>query len=823
MASPPAVSSRVYTGIFGIALATLMNQILLTRLFSAAFYYHYAFAIVSLTMLGLTIGAMAVFLFSHKFPFASDSDNLGLFSGLYAVSSALAVAVFCSFQSLTALRWEMFMTALLLFLPGFIFSGIVVTHILTRNSRQVSGLYAADLCGAALGCILTMVALDLLGAINAILVAACLSAIVAFSFVRPSAHVWLRRGMAGLALLMTLLTVINITLSALQLPRLQLKHAKGDPRPGNSEQLWNSYSMVTIGATQLMPAWMWGPAQGYKFPNIEQKWMTIDANASTVMTRFNGDLSQIDYLRHEMLNSAYNLRKPQRVTVVGVGGGRDILSALVHGAAHVTGVEMNANLVKALTDTHADFSGNLARNPKIRLVNDEARSYLARTADKTDLIQLSLVDTWAATAAGAFALAENSLYTVDAWRVYLNALSDDGMLSISRWYNSHDHKGELYRMLTMTRAALLASGISNPSDHVVVVANYNIATLIVSKSPVWKSEISNLEAFTSAAGFRIILSPYFSESPMLRELLTSDTPAYSPLEAALDLTPPTDDRPFFFQMVRLQDGIKGIWDAFRSDSPKEAAQNRANLKSVELLLYILMTVTILTFAFIFLPLRYSRRSRSAGPGHSLFLVYFTMIGLGFMFLEIAQMQRLMIFLGHPADALSVVLFSLLVASGLGSFCTCSMPMQRTVPALALLCLVLAVIGGISDPLLQHFRGHATNLRILTALMLILPMGFFMGMCFPLGMKLVSDRHAEPLGSWLWGINGAASVLASILALMLAIAYGITATYWAGAAFYAVATLLMFKILATEPEEPEDEVEADEEAPVRLRGTVTPRL
>jgi hypothetical protein len=468
---------------------------------------------------------------------------------------------------------------------------------------------------------------------------------------------------------------------------------------------------------------------------------------------------------------ALHLRPNGSVYVIGAGGGRDVLSALAFGQRRVVAVEMNRAILEAVNGVFGDVTGHLDRDPRVRFVNDEARSYLARTDDRFDVIQISLIDTWAATAAGAFVLSENTLYTIGAWKTFLSRLTDRGVISISRWYR-RDQPHEVYRATVLAASALRDSGIADPRRHLMVVVVLDkregaentpgVATVITSRTPFTDADIDTLEATAKRLDFDVLLSPRAAMVPAFADIADAGRLDAFVAEAPVDLSAPTDDRPFFFKM----------------DSG--------------LLRNLLMFVLLLTVAFLVVPVLIAADARAVIRDPALSLT-FVAIGLGFMLVEIAQMLRLTFLLGHPTFSLSVALFGMLLSSGLGSYATSTLDpirmTRRLHQRLAALVIVLAVLGLATWPLIDAGHTAPTPVRVALALLLLVPAGFFMGMMFPLAMKLATVRRAS-LGPWLWGINGAASVCASVLAVVIATEYGISAAWWSGVVCYVVAAGLL---------------------------------
>jgi hypothetical protein len=421
-------------------------------------------------------------------------------------------------------------------------------------------------------------------------------------------------------------------------------------------------------------------------------------------------------------------------------------------------------------------------------VNDEARSWLARQRETFDVIQISLIDTWAATAAGAFVLSENSLYTVEAWRLFLERLTDRGILAVSRWY-FQDRPGEVYRLVALASRALQDAGIQQPRAHLLVIRNLRearddgqpegVGTLLLSRTPFDSADISRLEQVAADFHFEVVLGPHKAGDATFDGLTRVDQRDAVTEDFPLNIAPPTDDSPFFFHMLRLRD--------LASVELMSAGKNRHNLQAVFVLG--VLTITVIGLAALCLALPWwttGMRRDLAGSGP--LVTFFAAIGLGFMLIETSQMQRLIIMLGHPAYGLSVVLFAMLLSSGTGSYLT-----HRITPAdlgtkgmglLAALLGSLVAFGLVTAFFAHRLEGATTPVRILAAVAILAVPGLFMGMAFPLGMKAAADR--ERLTPWLWGVNGALSVCASVLAVGIALTWTISTAFWVGCAAYVVA-------------------------------------
>ena len=801
MTSHMTAAKTMYAGLFAVSLATLMYEILLTRIFSVTMWYHFAFVAVSVAMFGMTVGALLVYLRPTVFIQERSKYFLALSSLLFAVSIPFSFLTHLSIPfvpdtSIVGL-YSIGLTYAVIAVP-FILSGICVCIALTHFPNHVSKLYAADLAGAAIGCILLIFILNATDAPTAVIVVAFCASAGSLLFAAESTSPRLTRVALVTSLLLALLALGHGALVLKESPLLRIVWFKGNAATAPPlYERWNSFSYVRVLGDPNKPSSPWGWGLSPLYPpdrQVHQLVMDIDASAGTFLTRFDGNMDDVEFLKYDITNLAHYLRPHSAVLVVGTGGGRDVLSALAFDQDAVTGVEINKNIIEAVNTRFGSFTGHLDRNPKVVFINDEARSYIARQSRRFDIIQVSLIDTWAATAAGAFVLTENSLYTVEAWKIFLEHLSPRGILTFSRWY-FRDRPAEVYRLTSLAQASLKELGARNPRNHIIITTNLSrgrreaepdgIGTMLLSKEPFSESDIDRIEAVTRQLQFTIVLSPRFSLNPTFATIASEKDLGGFYADFPLDISPPTDDNPFFFHMLRLT-------DAFNRELWKQGSQS-FNLKAVFVLSALLVVVVLLTSLCIIVPLVLTTSNHSRLEKAWPYFMFFAAIGFGFMLVEMSQMQRLIIFLGHPTYGLSVVLFALLLSSGLGSYSTRNVEITgSTAPAtcrLVVLLCVLGVFGAITPYVSRMFEGSTTMIRIVVATAILFPLGLFMGMPFPLGMKAAA-RRSTALTPWLWGINGATSVCASVLAVAIALNSSISVSFWAGFGCYFTALIAL---------------------------------
>lgn len=781
----------MYVGVFLVTLVTLMYQILLTRIFSVTMWYHFAFLAVSVSMFGMTIGALIVYLRPGYFTDKRAEMHLSLSSLLFAVSIPLSFLLHISFPFRPAATVEGVFSSVVNYLVlavPFTFSGICVCIALTRFPTRVGSIYAVDLCGAAIGCVAILFLLQVLDAPTAVLAVAVLAALGGMCFVHRKEYpkLWYVSLFTGVTLA---LVITPYLFEEGREPLVRLTYVKNRIEPPALYEKWNSFSRIRIQGNPnlLRPPFGWGisPAfPGRGIPQARELVLDIDASARTWLTGWDGDSAKLEYLKYDIVNLVHFIRSDAKVFVVGAGGGRDVLSALVFGQKSVTAAEINGDIIKAVNERFGDFTGHLDRDPRVTFVVEDARSFIARQPGYYDIIQISLVDTWAATAAGAFVLAENSLYTLDAWKVFFDRLEPDGVLSVSRNYIG-ERPAEIYRTVSLAHEALLVAGAENPEDHIVLFrhkysSGNGIGTMLISKKPFSEANLATFHSLSSRLRFELMLAPGVAKNSEFASLVSATQYRDFVAGFPLDISPPTDDRPFFFQMLRFNDLF--------NDEVRQLGGASFNIRAIVVLGTLLAVVFGLTLLCIIVPLYLTRRTVDL-QGAMPFFMFFACIGFGFMFIEISLLQRMIVFLGHPTYSLSVVLFGLLLASGVGSMTTQSnadRPGGRhSWLRFALLLVTLTVCGIYAPDIVLAFQGSTTPARIATALALILPIGFFLGMPFPLGLAVASDR-ANALTPWFWGINGATSVCGSVVSLAVALMAGISATFWTGCAFYFLA-------------------------------------
>jgi spermidine synthase len=519
----------------------------------------------------------------------------------------------------------------------------------------------------------------------------------------------------------------------------------------------------------------------------------IDGSAGTPMARFTGNLEQLRYLAYDMSAVGHHLRAPRSALVIGAGGGRDILTARMFGIERIHAVEVNPLIAGFVRGPFRSYSGSPYDLPGVSFSVEDGRGFAARSDRSFDLIQLSAVDTTAALSAGALSLVEDSLYTVEAFEDYYDHLTAQGILTVTRNWTQESHPMAL-RSADLVRAAWSRRGHERPEDHLVLVAPAHGAkqrwgTLLASRSPFTSDDLARLRAIVAERGFTILYAPGAPGNPaVFRELLGSKRERARLLrQYPYDVRATSDDRPFFFFFLKpLGIGV----DASQYAGTAELFWDSRKTPRILLLLFGLVTALVTVFTFA-IPIVVGRLRLSQARGAGVGLLYFAGIGLGFILVELALIQRYTLLLGQPVFAFAAILGCILIASGLGSYLTGRVgatALRRLMPAaLAAVIFGVALHAILGPELLAAAMQLGLKGRLGVTIATLVPLGLVMGMPMPLGIRWLAQRAPNAL-AWAWGVNGSLSVMGTVLAMVLSIFFGITATMLCGAAAYGASLL-----------------------------------
>ncbi|MCP3869597.1 MAG: SAM-dependent methyltransferase [Gammaproteobacteria bacterium] len=770
-----------------VSAAALAYEVLLMRLFSIVQWHHFAYMVISLALLGY--GASGTFLSLMRDRLTASFHrsfivNAALFS-LSAVGCFL-LAQQLPFNTLEMFwdpdQWLLLLLCYLLLLIPFFFAANCICLCFARFPDGISRIYAFDLIGAGLGALGVILALHFqspLGVLRAIAILGLLAAALVSpgkGMLRP----WLTSvPYLSLALLITLLPTNWMTVRLSEYKPLSQTLQIADTRV--LEESSSPLGLLTLVESRFIPFRL---APGLSLLSSHeppaQLGVFIDGESPMAISRYQGNRESLSYLDYQTSALPYHLRRPGRVLILGMGGGSTVLQASYHRAENIEAVEVNPQLVQLIRERYADYAGWNWLRQVTRIHESEARGFVAASDSRYGLIQISLLDSANAAAAGVHALNESYLYTQEAITEYLEHLEPDGLLSVTRWLKLPPRDG--FKLLATATEALRHAGVKEPASRMLFIRGWGTSTLIVKNGEITKKDIQQLRHFCEARAFDLVHYPGISERQANRYNILAEPYFFQGAKALLgpdadafikhykfDLKPATDDRPYFFNFFK--------WAILPEALPMYRQGGVSLLElGYPILVLTLIQATLVSLLLIILPLRFLRAEQNVGEKADKLrvMLYFLSIGVGFMFIEMAYIQKFILFLSHPIYAIAVILSGFLVFSGLGSLYGGRLARRNRPQGLG---IVVILLGGTAVTylwLLPHLFSVLADLslaaKVSVTLLLIAPLSFCMGMPFPLGLSQVARQH-PPLVPWAWGINGCASLIGAILASLLSIHLG----------------------------------------------------
>ena len=523
--------------------------------------------------------------------------------------------------------------------------------------------------------------------------------------------------------------------------------------------------------------------------------MFTDADGMSAITRYDGNPESIAYLADVTAALPYQLLDEPDVLVLGAGGGSDVLLALYHDAARVDAVELNPQMSAFVAEVFADFAGRVYDDPRVTVHTAEARGFAAQNDRLYDLIQIGLLDSFAAAGSGVQALNESYLYTVEALSEYIGDLEDGGLLAITRWIKSPPRDN--LKLAAIAIEAIERSG-ADPARHLAVIRSWNTVTLMVRNGEFSSDDIGVIREFARSRSFDTVYFPGIDSRDANRFNLLDRPWLFEGIQAMLGdgadawfsdykyfIEPATDDRPYFSHFFK--------WRSLAEVLALRGAGGAGLIEWAYLIVVAtLVQAVVVGGLLILLPLATMSRTWTGGLRYG---SYFFLLGLAFLFVEIAFIQKFTLFLSHPLYSVAVVLASFLVFAAAGSAYSAGMRSAAVARAFRPVTIAVAGVVGVAivylfalPPLFAWLIGVTDSLRILLSVVLIAPLAFCMGMPFPLGLRQVAE-DAPDFVPWAWGINGFASVISAVLATLLAIHFGFTVVIALALLLYVAAASL----------------------------------
>jgi hypothetical protein len=774
-----------------VSFASLLLELAMTRLFSVVLFYHFAFFAISVALLGLGSGGV----FAHVRREWLQGFAIGKLGAVLCLLNSACILGAMEVVLRTPVTLEVsgrnFGKLTIIYLAAatsFFFTGLLFSTLFARSSSAISHLYGADLAGGSLACLAVVPLLNLIGAPNALIFSSAAMAVAAALW---AGKTWLRS--LALGVVAVLLGLISANHSGRIVDVIYAKGILRDPKWIEFAR-WNAISRIEVNNQSGARYVVIDADATSAIMNADPAHWDQDQPANPTPTN-TGLPAQSGFNWKKSLMSAApsvaNVLRPQgEFAIIGPGGGVDVLRAVASGSRNVTAIEINPIIVNTvMRGKYADYSFHLYDRPEVHIHVQDGRSYIRSSRNKYDVVQMTLVDTWASTAAGAFALSENNLYTVEAFREYFDHLKPDGMIAITRW--EFRQPREALRVVSQAMEALHQLGVADPRDHFVIVADGGLnedgrpVLVLAKKSPVTAAEFAAVAQHVSANPNLVWLNPpaqYAGRQKLppaaaaFHHLIDSNDPQSFAHDYAYNVAPVSDSAPFFFFTLKTGYVIRNIMAG-----TGRGMDWRINLGVV--VLGMLLVISLLAvLAFLILPLALHAGSGAKTSLRS--LLYFIAVGLGYITVEIALIQRFVLFLGHPTYALTVVVFLLLLSSGAGSVAA-----RRWLNGSRRLGQLLAGITGLImlyvlllPLLLPAAVGLPFIVKLLISAVTLAPLGFLMGMPFPSGLRMVETVE------WAWALNAAASVLGSVLAMVIAIHFGLTITLICAAVAYLLAAM-----------------------------------
>ncbi len=765
-------TASLFRGVFLLSAAVLCFEIITSRISSIVFIHNYAFMVVSLAILGLGCGGIFVFYRWANRKLDAPYQEFSLYSSLFAASISLFIILITE-THLISNRLLYF----LILIPPFFFAGVVLSLAFRSFAHKRFRLYTSDLLGAAFGSLLAIWVLETLGGVNGVLFTAILGSIASFFFAGASRKGWRSLKVPILfSLVCFLLFSINSYFPFLREVPIARHHGKDMYNmlsvPLNKAEILES-RWSTFGRTDLV---------GYR-DDDSVKFLFIDGAAGTAMYKFDGNFEnpgkEIELLKTEFSGffpfSFLKEKEKDDMLIIGPGGGREVLLGLLGGVKQIEGVEVNRDFVDIVKE-YRDYNGGIYTDFKnVDIIVNEGRSFLRGRDKKYDLIMLTLPVTKSSRSVEGYALTENYLLTVESVRDYFNHLTEEGRMVLVL-----HHPYEIMRFVVTALTALDEMGIKTQQamKHIYTIGREMSPAVVLKKKAFTFEEASLRHKAMHRLGFDYPLSSYmphikqetifvrhredmFHKMPMFNKALVTLSEGDIELDRLVgmipyDISAARDNKPFFF---------------------------KANVGLPSHITSLLVYIILANILAVVLPAKY----KGFGQKITKPLLLFALLGVGFMLIEISFFQKLTLYLGSPTISLAILLGSLLVGMGIGSFSGGKFYANNSSKRLRVFSLsifIAAITMFFIQPLiLNKFLGSSILIRGMLCSMFLVPLGFILGVPFPTAIGILKERGLEQTIAWMYGINGTMSVLGSVGAVAISLTFGFTAALILGALCY----------------------------------------
>lgn len=801
-----------YLSLAVISAGLLAYEVLLVRLFAIVQWHHFAFMAISIALLGFGISGALLSLF-QKWLLPRFAATFVVCAATFAISAVASflLAQHLPFNALEVI-WDpselLYLTLMygLLAIP-FTSGATCIGLGFLRYRDQIGYVYFWNLLGSGAGALGVMITLSLFSPIDNLLLTAALGLAAAALPAMGESTQRLRLGTAGLVTLAAIAWIL-IPDAWLALRISEYKGLSAALRVKDAKLIREYSGPLGLVSALESPAVPFRhlPGLSLQAPSLppRQIGVFIDGGSLAAINAYDGRRESLSYLNYTTDALAYALVNRPAVLVLGAGGGRSVLQGIYHQASHIDAVELNPDIIRLMAKDYAAFAGRIFSRADVSLHTAEARSFVATTLRQWDLIQIPLLDAPGAAAGGVHGLSESYIYTVEAFELYFRRLRPGGWLSITRWLKIPPR--DTLKLVLTAVEALERQGVESPGARLAIIRGINTVTLLIKQGDITGSDIAAIKGFARDRSFDVAYYPLMAREEanqfniLSAPYLFAGTMALIGAERAtfierykFDIAPATDNRPYFFDFFK--------WRTLPELFTLRKLGGAALLEWGELILFAtLIQATLLSLLLILGPLWLGSWSAVGGDSTWRICAYFFALGLAFLFIEIAFIQKFILFLGHPLYAVAVVLTGFLVFAGLGSGSSAHLARwfqaRRTQSrffrliseidfAVTGICGI-ALIYLLSLPTVFELLIHIDEIgRVTLSILLIAPLAFFMGLPFPLGLTRVSETNREFV-PWAWGLNGCASVVSAILATILAMHFGFSVVVLLAVGLYILA-------------------------------------
>jgi len=789
--------NKINISLFLISFSIFLYQVCLLRILSISDYYHFAFLIVSTALLGFGISGSFLYFFINKFK--DQNFILLLFSFCFSVSVVVSfisinLIPFDSFKIAWEPRQIFYLAAYYLFLLfPFFFGGSFICYIFFVQEKP--GItYFYNLMGSASGALLAIFIIPFISERGVILASTAVGLAATFILINKKYFkVFLISCVIFLIFLAFVLLCFPQTLDIRMSPYKSLSTVLRYPDSKVIYTSENSYSVVNVIESSSIKS-ATGISLKYKEVPPEQLGLTIDGDNLSAITNVEDEVSKLKFIEYLPISLLFTVKQyPENVLVAEPGGGMDVLSSYYLDSQNIYVVESNSLVADVLEKDFAEFSGNIYNKDRIRVFETSSRNFAKVTDEKFDLIIVSLSDSFHPISSGAYSLNENYLYTKESFEDLINILKNDGVMAVTRWVQFPP--SENLKILSTLIDGCGKSGTEEISRSIFAFRSWSTLTTLFKKDEFSVQEIDNLKAKAEELNFDIVYYSNISEEEVniynrlekpyfynfYKEILENGDNTRKEFYESyyFNISPAVDDKPYFFNFFKFVQ-VPDIMKYFgKSTQPFGGG-------GYLILIAALIISIVLSIFLILFPLRIKKININIKRDFK-FLVYFFALGTGYFFIELPFIQKFILILGEPAYSLSIILFSLMLSAGLGSYLSSRLKFFNLNLVIIVLVAYIAVFVGVFPFVSDFIISKVLWQRFFYTALLIMPAGFFMGIPFPTGISKAKEKRREII-PWLWAINGCSSVVGSIAAVIISIHFGFSIAIGIAALLYILALI-----------------------------------